>query len=211
MIGNHLLDRDFALRNRCIRAGLVADLPVEDMVVMLALAVGAFCLAAEIFAQFRRVCLHRLERIDENGKLFILDFNEFARVGGDVAVLGDNESNFLILEQNLAVSQNHLHVARERRHPVELDGLQVFGSQDGDDALDGSGLARIDRFDPGVCIRRPDEIAEQHARQFDVIDILAFALREADILHPLAAATHALKFFCALFARNGYVVHSAAS
>ena len=104
MIGNHLLDRDFALRNRCIRAGLVADLPVEDMVVMLALAVGAFCLAAEIFAQFRRVCLHRLERIDENGKLFILDLDEFARIGSDVAVLGDNESNFLILEQNLAVS-----------------------------------------------------------------------------------------------------------
>ena len=152
MIGNHLLDRDFALRNGCIRGGLIADLPVEDMVMMLALAVGAFCLAAEIFAQFRRVGLHGLERINENRKLFILDFNELARVGGDVAVFCDNESDFLILEQDLAVRQNHLHVARERRHPVELDGLQVFGGQDSDDALDGSGLARIDRFDPSMRV-----------------------------------------------------------
>ena len=113
---------------------------------------GAFCLAAEIFAQFRRVCLHRLERIDENGQFLVLDFNEFARIGRDVTVLGDDKSDFLILEQNLAVSQNHLHVARERRHPVELDGFQVFGGQDSDNALDGSGLARIDRFDPGVCV-----------------------------------------------------------
>ena len=60
-------------------------------------------------------------------------------------------------------------------------------------------------------VRRPDEIAVQHARQFQVVDIIALALGEARILDALALAAHAFETGFALFPRGSYVVHSAAS
>ena len=60
-------------------------------------------------------------------------------------------------------------------------------------------------------MRRSDEIAVQHARQLQVVDIIALALREADVLDPLALAAHAFEFGFALFPRGSHVVHSAAS
>src|ERR1700691_5932718 len=59
---------------------------------------------------------------------------------------------------------------------------------------------------------RAMEVAVQHARQLDVVDVIAFALGEAHVLDALALASHALKFFGAL--ERGWkrsVVHSAAS
>ncbi len=60
-------------------------------------------------------------------------------------------------------------------------------------------------------VRRADEVAVQHARQLHVVDIVAFALREADVLDALAFAAHALELGFALFPRGSDVVHSAAS
>jgi hypothetical protein len=75
-----------------------------------------------------------------------------------------------------------------------------------------SRLFRVDRLlDPRMGMRRAHEIAMQHAGQLHVVDILALALREADILHPLALAAHAFQFRFALLARERHVVHSAAS
>jgi hypothetical protein len=42
-------------------------------------------------------------------------------------------------------------------------------------------------------IGRADEIAEQHAGQLQIVDIVALALGEADILDALALAAHALE------------------
>ena len=49
---------------------------------------------------------------------------------------------------------------------------------------------------------RAMEVAVQHARQLDVVDVIAAALGEAHVLDALALAAHALQFFGA-FERSG--------
>jgi len=44
-----------------------------------------------------------------------------------------------------------------------------------------------------VAIGRADEIAEQHARLLEVVDVVALALRKADILDALAPRAEAFK------------------
>ena len=51
----------------------------------------------------------------------------------------------------------------------------------------------------------------QHARQLQIVDVVALALGEADVLDALALAAHAFEFGFALFPRGSHVVHSAAS
>src|SRR6202165_3742023 len=55
VIGDHLLDRDLRLAERGVGEILVADGPLEDVIVMLARPVRACGLAGEILAQHRRV------------------------------------------------------------------------------------------------------------------------------------------------------------
>ena len=64
-IGDHLLDRDLGLVEGGVGRGLVAGLPGEDVVVVLALAVRAVGLVLDVLADHRRVRRHRLERIDD--------------------------------------------------------------------------------------------------------------------------------------------------
>jgi hypothetical protein len=42
-------------------------------------------------------------------------------------------------------------------------------------------------------IGRADEVAEHHARQLEIVDIVALALREADVFDALALAAQALE------------------
>src|SRR5262249_4453369 len=123
----------------------------------------------------------------------------------------DHERHLLVLEQDLAVGQNHLHVARERRHPGEVDGLQRLGGDDRKHAGHFQRLLAVDRFDPRMRMRRADEIAMQHARQFYVVDVIALSLRKADVLDALALAAETFEGGGALFPRGSHVVHSAAS
>ncbi len=51
-------------------------------------------------------------------------------------------------------------------------------------------------------MRRADKIAVQHARQFDIVDIIALALGEADVFDALALAAHAFEGGGALFPRG---------
>ena len=190
---------------------LVADRPLEDVIVMLARPVRAGGLAGEILAQHRGVGVHRLERIDHHRQRFIFDHDLVDAVIGGIAVGGDHEGDFLILEQHLAVGQHHLHVAGQCRHPGEVDGLQRLGGDHRQHARHLQRLFRVDRFDAGMGVRRADEVAVQHARQLDVVDIIALALREAGVLDALALAAHAFEGSGALFPRGSHVVHSAAS
>ena len=64
LIGDQLLDGDVGLAEGRIGRVLVAHLPGEDVVVVLARAVRALGLVLEILAQHGRVRRHRLERID---------------------------------------------------------------------------------------------------------------------------------------------------
>ena len=181
------------------------------MVVVLALAVGAVGLVLEILADHRRIRRHRLERIDIDRQRLVFDFHEIGGIGRDIAILGDHERHFLVLEQHFAVGEHHLRVARECRHPGEIDGFQRLGGDHSDHAGDGRGFGRIDLLNAGVRVRRAVEIAVQHARQLQIVDVVAFALDEADILDALSPASHAFKFLGAFSGGGGLSVHSAAS
>ena len=200
-----------ALRKAASVEVLVADGPFEDVVVMLARPVRADGLAGEILAQHRRIRVHRLERIDHDRQRLVFDHDLVDAVIGGIAVGGDHEGDFLILEQHLAVGQHHLHVAGQGRHPGEVDGLQRFGGDHRQHARHLQRLFRVDRFDARMGVRRADEIAVQHARQLQVVDIIALALGEAGVLDALALAAHAFERGGALFPRGSHVVHSAAS
>ena len=65
-----------------------------------------------------------------------------------------------------------------------------------------SASSAVDRFDARMGMRRADEIAVQHARQLHVVDVIALALGEADVLDALALAAHAFEGGGALFPRG---------
>ena len=116
-IDDHLLDCHVSFGEGRVGRGLVAGLPVEDVVVVLARAVRALGLVLDVLADHRRIGRHSLERIDIARQGLVFDLDKFDGIGRGVAVLGDDESHFLVLEQYLSVGQHHLHVAGERRHP----------------------------------------------------------------------------------------------
>ena len=210
-IDDELPDRDVGLGEGGVGRGLVAGLPGEDVVVMLALAVGAVGLVLQILADHRRAVRHRLERIDVDRQRLVLDFDQFDGIGRGLAAFGDHEGDFLVLEQHFAVGQHHLHVAGQRRHPGEVDGFQHLGGQHRDDAGHRRGFRGVDLLDAGVGVRRAHQVAVEHAGQFQIVDVIALALGEADVLDALSLAAHAFELFGAFGGGGGHVVHSAAS
>jgi len=78
----------------------------------------------------------------------------------------------------------------------------LSGGDDREHARHLQRLLAIDRFDPRMRMRRAHEVAMQHARQLQVVDIVALALGEADVLDALALAAHAFESGGALFPRG---------
>ena len=113
---------------------LVAGLPREDVVRMVALAVRTFGLAGEVFAQHGRIRFERGEGVDHDGQFVVLDDHRLDAVGRGIAVLGDDDRDFLHLEAHLLVGQDRLHVAGQCRHPVQLERLEIVGGEHRDDA-----------------------------------------------------------------------------
>jgi hypothetical protein len=98
------LARDDRSRRDCPRRPLgIADFPGEDVIVMLARTVRAARLVLQVLAQHRRVGGERLVRIDERRQGLVFDLDEIDGIGRDIAVLGDDESDLLALEQHLFV------------------------------------------------------------------------------------------------------------
>ena len=119
MIIHGLFSHDLGVIKHLICGRLVALFPCEDMVVMLTRAVRTFGLTGQIFAQ-NHVCLQRLERIDNDRKFFVFNFDQFNSIGSNVAIFRNDEGHFLSLKQNLAIGQHHLLVASQRRHPMQV-------------------------------------------------------------------------------------------
>ena len=213
LIDDFFLHVDLGLGERPLGRLLVADLPGEDVVVMPARTVRARGLARKVVAQDRRAIGERGRGIVERRQLLVLDLDQLDRIGRDVAVVGDHEGDLLVLEQHLAVGQHHLHVAGERRHVVQVQGLQVLGGQHRMHAGQRLGLRDVDRLDPCMAVLAAGEVAEQHARQLQVVDVVALALDEADVLLALARAADAAQRRLALFLGHGGGLghHSAAS
>ena len=152
------------------------------------------------------------ERIDNDRQLLVFDKHTLCRVGRDIAVGGDDKGDFLILKQHLVFGEHGLNIAGQSRHVVQSERLQVLHGKHCNDAGQGLRLRGVDRFDPRMAEWRADEIAEQHARQLPVIDVVALALDEADVLDAPTFAAQAFERFRA-FERGEFdgLVHSAAS
>ena len=55
-------------------------------------------------------------------------------------------------------------------------------------------LRRVDLLDVGVGVRAAHDAQEQHARQLDIVDVIALALQEALILHPFSTVADPLNY-----------------
>jgi hypothetical protein len=173
--------------------GLVTRIPGEDVVVVLTRAVGAAGLASQVFAQNRGIGLERLVRVDDDGQLLVLDLNRFDAVGGGITIFGDDNSHLLHLEMHLFVGQNGCDIASQRRHPMQLQWLEVIGRQHGDDAGHLQRLGLVDLLDATMGNGAADDVHVQHAGHLDVVDVIAFALDETGIFLAQAAVAHALE------------------
>ena len=105
----------------------------------------------------------------------------------------------MVLVEHLIFGKHRRYIARERRHVVQAQRLEIGRRQHRQHAGDGLGLRRVDLLDAGMGMRGTVEVAVQHAGQLHVVDVIALALNEADVLDALSLAAHALQTFGALF------------
>ena len=126
------LDRDRGLGEGAVGGGLVAPLPVPDVVVLLVLLVGP---------QHRCARHERLARIDDHRQRVVLDLHRGDAVGGGVAAGGQHGGDFLRLVHDFLDRQHHLGVRHERRHPVQVVLGQVLARDDRQHAGHGQRLA----------------------------------------------------------------------
>ena len=87
--------------------------------------------------------------------------------------------------------QEHgLRVVGQGRHPGEVALGGHLAGQHHPHTGDVPGLAGVDRADPGVRHRAAQDLHVQHARQLDVVDVVALAPDEPVVLDPFPAGTH---------------------
>jgi hypothetical protein len=186
------------LAERRIHTILVTGLPGEDVIGVSALAVADLRLVGDVLANDRRVRRHGLVRVDDRGQLLVVDFDRIRAIRRTITVAGDHHRDLLQLKANLLAGEHRLHVAADRRHPVELDRLQIVGDEDRDDARHRERLGLVDRLDARMGIGTAHDRAEQHARQLDVVDIRALAADEAGILLAQSGDAQSLQLGLAL-------------
>ena len=159
---------------------------MPDVVVLLVLAA--------IRAEDRRIGLERLDRIDDDRQRLVVDHHGLDAVRGGIAVRGNDRRDLLRLVHHRVGWQHHLHVAGEGRHPVQLVALEVLARDHGEDTRDLEGLRCVDRLDRGVGVRAADDVEPEHARQDDVLDVLALAADEPRVFLALDRMAHAPDF-----------------
>ena len=131
--------------------------------------------------------VERLRRVGHDGQRLVVDVDELERVARDVLRLRDDERDLLALETHLVGRQHGLGVVGQRRHPGEAEGLEHRAGDDRLDTGERLGGGRVDRVDPRVRERAPQDGAVEHAGQLHVVDVVALAAQEADVLLAMHA------------------------
>ena len=166
-----------------IRGVSVTRFPVPDVVVLL--------VRSPVGTEDERVGLERLVRVDDDRQRLVVDEHGSDAVGGRIAGGGDDRRDLLRLVHDGVHRQHHLHVAGQRRHPVQLVSLEVLAGDHRGDARDLQCLAGVDRLDRRVRVRTAHDVEPELARQVDVLDVLALAADEARVLLALDRVAHA--------------------
>ena len=186
-----LRDGDFGLGKSSVCGRLVTGIPSEDVVVVVALAVRTLGLAREVVADHGGAGLQGRIGVEHHGQFFVFDLYRFNSISGDVAVIGNHDGHFLHLEVDLFIGQHGGHVTRQGGHPVQLEGFQVVCGQHGVHAGNGQCSFFVDLDDAAVGDGAAHDVHVQHARHFDVIDIVALALDKASVFFAQARCAHA--------------------
>ena len=176
-LGNHV-----GLGEGTLGRLLVADLPIEHDVVVL---------ADLVVTNDRRIGFHRLLGVDDRRKRLIVDHDRLDTVTGNVGVVGNNRRDLLALETHLVGRQHGLSVVAERRHPRQVacrHHLARHHHAHTGDRIRGTG---VDALDAGVRHRAAQHLHVQHARQCDIVDVVALATDEPVVLDTATARTEA--------------------
>jgi len=171
-----LRDDDVGTGEDGVGGRLVAGLPVEDVVVLL---------ARQVIADHRGPGIKRLPGVDHRRQRLVVDVDELQRVARGVPVLGDHERDLLPLEPHLVGGQDRLDVLGQGGHPGQPAVVQRLAGDHGLDPGVGLGGRGVDRGDPGVRERAAQDRAVQHAGKLDVIGEVAPAAQEAGVLLAL--------------------------
>ena len=143
-------------------------------------------------ANQRRIGLERFEGVDDDLERLVVDLDLEHRVGGGVAVGGDDRGDFLSVVDDFFDRQYHLLIAHQRRHPGQPGGIEVLAGDDGHDAGHRQRFRGVDVQDLGVRVRAAHDVEVEHAGQVDVVDVVSFAPDEARIFLTLDAFAQTL-------------------
>ncbi len=135
----------------------------------------------------RRAGRQRTVEIGHRVEFVIFDADEFGGIFRKVAIPRNDADHGIADETNLVDRQrgklDRAQTLDRRRHPQGRRPSGEFAPRnDGDDAL---GLARgldIDGPDPGMRVRRADEMRVERARHHDIVEIAALSGDEAIVL-----------------------------
>ncbi len=116
--------------------------------------------------------LHRVFRIKPRRQLLILHFDQLQRALRNRLRRGDNAGHVVAHVPHFLDGQRRL-VMPHGQNAVFV--RRVRPSHHAHHALDGFGLRRVNLLDPRVRIGRMQDLAGQHARQRQVVSILALA------------------------------------
>ena len=128
------------------------------------------------------------------GQRLVVDVDQFDRVLGEVAALGDDQRNRVADELGLALGQRRPRSVRDVLArdgvPGLLDvGVEVGGGEHRVHAGQRQRRRGVDAVDPGARERAAHEAGVQHARPGDVVDEAAAAGQQPGVLDPLYAGS----------------------
>ncbi len=175
------LGHDVRLSERLVGGGLVADLPVEDLVRGL---IGL------VIPDQRGAGVLRLEWVDDGRKLLVLDDDLGTRILGDVGIVRHHGSDLLPLEPDLVGGEHRLGVVGQGGHPRQIAGRHGFAGQDHADAGNLPRCRGVDGLDARVGNRAAQDLHVEHAGQHDVVHVAALAADETVVLDAAAACAH---------------------
>ena len=115
----------------------------------------------------------------------VVDDDRVARVLSLVAGLGDDRRDLLALEANLVCGQHGLRVIGQRWHPGQLVLRHELARDHRDHPRHAGGGASVDGLEARMRMWAAQDRHVQHARQREVVDVVALAVEEARVLLAL--------------------------
>ncbi len=171
---------------------LVADVPIEDRVVRRGIM------------DLRLAGTGGLGQIDHGGQFGVVDLDLFRRVPRLNVSVGDDDRDMVADIAHLALGERRMGAGLHRRavlrmnHPAageaaDLVGRDVVAGEDRDGARRLPRLGRIDLVDRRMGVRRAQEIGVGLAGTVDVVEVMALAGDEADVLFALDRSADACR------------------